>query len=645
MILPKSIEEVVERIQVEEVLGDFIDLRRAGSNLKGLCPFHNEKTPSFVVSPGKNIYKCFGCGKGGDAITFLMDLEKLSYPEAIRWLANKYQIELEETKASPEQIKEHQQKESLYIINQFAQEQFRNNLFHTDEGKSIGLSYFKSRDFSEDTIKAWELGYCVDNRTDLLDALQKNKYNLELATSIGLIKNDRDFFNSRVTFPIHNLSGKVIGFGARILSSNKKAPKYLNSPESEIYNKRKVLFGMHKAKAHIRKHDVCYLVEGYTDVIRLASGGIENIVSTSGTALTVDQIRLLKRFSQNVTIIYDGDKAGIMAALRGLNLVLEQDMNVRLVLLPEGEDPDSHFRKLGATAFTAYLEEHAKDFILFKTDLLLKETEHDPIKRSGVIKDIIESIAHIADPLKRSVYVKQCAGLLELSEDIIQQQANTFIKQLKSKSTPKYSTNKEPLQVIEPKEPTPKGETKIVQTNNPHETQERDLIRILFRFGDKSISSDTQEFVSIATFIIEQTDDIKEFFYNKLYVEILESLQEYLEQGKALSSKFWLQHSNPNYKKLAIDLMADKFQYADWKSRGIELQAQAPPEENFTRDAQSTILRLRYKKLQLGLDQIKEIILEVGKDNPEDLHDYLEAYKVRLAEIQEISKILRSVTF
>lgn len=428
MILQKTIAEIFETSKIDEVVGDFVNLKRRGVNMIGLCPFHNEKTPSFTVSPAKGIYKCFGCGKGGNSVNFIMEHEQASYPDALRFLAKKYGIKVEEKELSPEQDLERQKRDSLFIINEFATNYYHDNLMNNDIGKSVGLSYFRERGFRKNTIEKFQLGFAFDKNDHLTLSMVNKGYNVELLKSVGLTTRfGRDFFRNRVQFPIHNLSGKVIGFGGRILVSDKKKPKYLNTPETEIYNKSKVLYGIYFAKKTVRQEDNCLLVEGYTDVISLHQAGIENVVSSSGTSLTVGQIQLIKRYTSNITILYDGDTAGVKAALRGLDLVLEQDMNVKVVLLPEGEDPDSYVQSVGTEKFKKYIAKNATDFILFKTNLILKETENDPIKRATLIKDIVESIARIPDPIKRSVFVRECSNLMEMSEQILVDETNKAV--------------------------------------------------------------------------------------------------------------------------------------------------------------------------------------------------------------------------
>jgi DNA primase len=429
MISQKSIEDIIQTAKIEEVIDEFVNLKRRGVNMIGLCPFHDEKTPSFTVSPSKNIYKCFGCGKAGGPITFLRDHEGYSFQEALRYLAKKYNIEIEERTYSPEEKQTIETRDSYYLVNEFAKDFYQKQLFETDEGKSIGLSYFKKRGFREATIRKFNLGYAGSVRDGLTQAATMAQYNNEHLEALGLTnKYGKDFFWSRVMFTIHNLSGKVIAFAGRTLSSDKKVPKYVNSPETEIYNKRKTLFGLYHAKQAIRKYDECLLVEGYTDVISLHQSGIENVVASSGTSLTEDQVRLIKRYTPNIKVLYDGDPAGIKAALRGLDIIIAQDMNVRLVLLPDGEDPDSYLKSAGSTIFKEYLEDKAKDFVLFKAELLTKEAEGDPIKKASMIKDIVASIALVQDPLKRSVYVQHCSQLLQIGEPVLTNEVNKSIR-------------------------------------------------------------------------------------------------------------------------------------------------------------------------------------------------------------------------
>jgi DNA primase len=406
------------------VIGEFVNLKRAGSNLKGLSPFTDEKTPSFVVSPAKQIFKCFSTSKGGSVVTFLMEKEHFSYPEALRWLADKYGIQIpEDEPATAEELAAITERESLHIINEFAKTHFMHNLHETEEGAAVGLSYFEERGFRKDIIQKFQLGYCLNVSDDFTKAAQKKGYKLEYLEKVGLVKSkdDRhfDFFRGRVMFPIHSVSGRVLGFGGRTLITDKKIAKYFNSPESIIYNKSEILYGLHFSKGDIIKYDNCFLCEGYTDVISMFQAGIQNVVSSSGTSLTKDQIKLIRRYTQNITILYDGDAAGIKASFRGIDLILEEGMNVKVVLFPEGEDPDSYSKKASTTELENYIKEHTQDFISFKADILLKDGEADPIKRAELIREIVHSVALIPDQITRQVYLQQIASQFDISEQII----------------------------------------------------------------------------------------------------------------------------------------------------------------------------------------------------------------------------------
>lgn len=433
MITEASIQLVKDTMRTEDIVGDYVNLKRRGQNLIGLCPFHGEKTPSFNVNPARNIYKCFGCGEAGDAIKFLMDLEQLSYPDAIRRIAARYGIKLEEKEVSQEVREENQRRESLILVNEFAQRYFADQLYHTDEGKSIGLSYFKGRGFRKEVMERFGLGYAPNDRKGLLNAALAAGFKADQLDELGLTRNGRDFFWDRVMFTIHNLQGRPIAFAGRILKKDAKAPKYVNSPESEVYHKSDVLYGMSQARRSVRKADRVFMVEGYTDVISLHQHGIENVVATSGTALTPGQARLVKRQTVNVTLLYDGDKAGIKAALRGVDVLLEADLNVRVVVLPEGEDPDSYVQSVGTTAFEAYLQEQSQDFLFFKSDLLLGEAGDDVAARSAAIRSSIATLALIDDPLKRANYLQRFTGRLGLEESLLVNLINQAIAERREK--------------------------------------------------------------------------------------------------------------------------------------------------------------------------------------------------------------------
>lgn len=600
MISQKTIQTVFEAVKVEDVVGDYVKLTRRGVNYIGLCPFHNEKTPSFTVSPVKNIYKCFGCGEGGNAVNFLMELEQLSYPEAIRSLAKKYNIELEEDELDEEQVAQIKLADSLYLVNQFAQEHFQQQLFETDYGKSVGLSYLKKRGFREEIIKKFGLGFANGGANDLYQEGLNRGYEEEVLEQGGLIKNKRDFFRNRVQFPIHNISGKVIGFGGRILTNNKKAPKYLNTPESDIYNKRKSLYGIYFARKTMVQLDKCYMVEGYTDVLSLHQAGIENIVASSGTSLTADQVRLVKRYTPNITILYDGDKAGIKAALRGLDIVIEQDMNVRVVLLPEGEDPDSYLQKVGATAFKTYIEEEAKDFILFKSDLLLQDAAQDPIRKAEVIRDIVNSIAKVPDAVKRSLYVQKCAQLMDMSEQLLHTEVN---KKLNAQATKAYQQQERQQQAQSQQAPFPQEQPppiaigKVTPKKRNEHYQEKDIVRILINFGDRALDEET----SVAEFILLDMMDLLEEFDQEACIKIVKEYLAQLQQNNLPNSSYFITHPDSAIAKMAVDVVATLQEHdfsEGWERLNVFLNTQEIPEKNHIADAKSGILRFKLKKIE-----------------------------------------------
>jgi DNA primase len=435
-----TIDEIIQTARIEEVIGEFVSLKRAGSNLKGLSPFTDEKTPSFVVSPAKQIFKCFSTGKGGSVVTFLMEKEHFSYPEALRWLADKYNVQIpEETAPTADELAAKSERDSLYIINEFAKNHFMQNLHESEEGKAIGITYFEERGFRKDIIERFQLGYSINVSDDFTKAAIAKGYKLEYLQNVGLVKtkDDRnfDFFRGRVMFPIHSISGRVLGFGGRTLFTDKKIAKYFNSPESIIYNKSEILYGLFFAKGDIVKYDECLLCEGYTDVISMHQSGIQNVVSSSGTSLTKEQIKLVKRYTQNLTILYDGDAAGIKASFRGIDLILEEGMNVKVVLFPDGEDPDSFAKKTSTTELETFIKSHKQDFITFKASILLKDGEVDPLKKSELIREIVHSVSLIPDQITRSVYVREIAKQFDISETIISNELmrlrkNTIAKQI-----------------------------------------------------------------------------------------------------------------------------------------------------------------------------------------------------------------------
>lgn len=521
MISKATIDKVYDQMRVEEVVGDFVQLKRSGSNYKGLSPFSNERTPSFMVSPVKQIWKDFSSGKGGNAIAFLMEHEHFTYPEAIRYLAKKYHIEIEETQQTDEEKDKADERESLYIVSEFAQTYFEKILTESEVGKAIGMSYFKERGFTLDTIKKFRLGYSPDQWSAFTDEALSKGYQLEFLEKSGLtiVKEDKKFdrFKGRVMFPIHSMSGRVLGFGGRILTQDKKAAKYLNSPESEIYQKSKVLYGIYQAKQAIAKVDNCYLVEGYTDVIQLHQRGIENVVASSGTALTPEQIRLIHRLTNNITLLYDGDPAGLRASLRGVNLILEQGMNVKICTFPDGEDPDSFARNNALEDITLYLEENTTDFIRFKASLLMQEAQNDPIKKSETICDIIESISKIPDSIKQEVYIRECATLMEISEDVL----FATLSQILKKDI--YEGQKVERKKTQKLEVTRTKEEQIKLSIDRLQVLEHDLIKCLLLYGDRKytfvdVILKPDEKGGVQEYKVQQELKI----YEKIYLELQE---------------------------------------------------------------------------------------------------------------------------
>ncbi|MEE3226394.1 MAG: DNA primase, partial [Bacteroidota bacterium] len=484
MISKTTIDAVFETARVEEVIGDFVQLKKSGSNFKGLSPFSDERTPSFMVSPVKQIWKDFSSGKGGNAVAFLMEHEHFTYPEAIKYLAKKSNIEVEETEQTDEQKEQANERESMYVVSEFARDYFHKTLLNSEQGKAIGLSYFKERGFTEETIEKFQLGYSPDVWDAFTSEAIRKGYKLEYLEKTGLtiVKEEKQFdrFKGRVMFPIHSLSGRVLGFGGRILTNEKKAAKYLNSPESEIYHKSKVLYGIYYAKQAIAKEDNCYLVEGYTDVIQLHQLGIENVVSSSGTALTPEQIRLINRLTPNITVLFDGDAAGQRASLRGIDLILEQGMNVKVCSFPEGEDPDSFSKSHTLTEVEDFLKENAKDFIQYKASLLVKEAQGDPIKKAGLVRDMVESIAKIPDVIKREIYVQECARIMDIKEDVL---FNTLAQiRNKGKKEAVQTTEKRPAEG----EMIPLKNEEKVKFERQYEL-EQNIIKLLITFANEPV--------------------------------------------------------------------------------------------------------------------------------------------------------------
>jgi DNA primase len=604
-----TIDNIITTARIEEVIGDFISLRRRGVNLLGLCPFHNEKTPSFTVSPAKGIYKCFGCGKAGNSVNFLMEHEHFSYPEALKYLARKYNIEIEEEEQTPEQLQELNEKESLFNLNLFAQQYFTKTLFETEEGKAIGLSYFKERGIREDLMHKFQLGYNPRKRDAFSEYATNNGYKREYLIKTGLAVETEnrlyDRFHERVIFPIHSASGRVLGFGGRILTGEKNRPKYVNSPESEIYNKSKTLYGIFFSKNALISKDNCYLVEGYTDVISMHQAGVENVVASSGTSLTHDQVRIIQRYTSNITILYDGDPAGIKASFRGIDMIVEQGMNVKIVLFPDGEDPDSFARKHHPSEVEAFISKNAANFILFKTKLLLDETQNDPIKKAALIKEIVLTISLIPDGITRSLYVRECSSIMTISEQVLLNELN---KKLRTRFN-KDSSQKEI-------EPEPIVETQIsAESQSPFdldsaEYQEKEVIRLLLLYGQEILhikkSADDLEEISVivADFIVHEilSDELE--FENSLFKRIF---QDYIagRENDVIPDRAWfLDHSDAEVSKTAVNLVFSPYELSqNWLKNNIQVETE---ESRLKMHIEHTILAFKSKKIEKMIAEIQQ---------------------------------------
>ncbi|WP_296262016.1 DNA primase [uncultured Phocaeicola sp.] len=623
MIDQATIDKIMDAAQIVDVVSEFVTLRRRGVNYIGLCPFHNEKTPSFSVSPSKGVCKCFSCGKGGNVVHFIMEHEQLSYYEALKWLAKKYNIEIKERELTDEEKQAHSLRESLFVVNQFASEYFQDILYNNIDGQRIGMTYLRGRGFRDDIIKKFQLGYSTDNHDALARAALQKGYKEDFLIKTGLCyrKEDgtlRDRFWGRVIFPVHTISGKVVAFGGRVLSAATKnvQMKYVNSPESEIYHKSRELYGIYFAKQAIVRQDRCFLVEGYTDVISMHQSGIENVVASSGTALTSDQIRLIHRFTNNITVLYDGDGAGIKASIRGIDMLLEEGMNVKVCLLPDGDDPDSFARKHNATDYQAYINDHETDFIRFKTDLLMEEAGKDPIKRASLISSIVKSISVIPDAIVRSVYIRECSQMLQMEEKVlieataklIEQARETKFKEQQRKkereqrmatptSTPASTTSAEPPaneapaigsasssdQEPLPPEPVPVPAdtyTSYIPTEGNEQkvfyAKEEDLVRMLIRYGEKVMcyvenEAGGQEPLTVTEYISSglKEDDLQ--FHTPLHRLILQACEAHLNDPNFNPERYFIAHPDPAVSKLAADLVSDRYQLSKYHSKGQKI--------------------------------------------------------------------------
>jgi DNA primase len=636
MITKPTIDRIMEATDIVEVIGEFVQLKKRGANYVGLSPFANERTPSFTVSPVKGIFKDFSSGKGGSAITFLMELEKFTYPEALKWLAKKYGIEVEETVEAPENREAENHRESLMIVTGYAAKFFHESLLDTDEGKNIGLSYFKERGFSNDTIKKFELGYSPDQWEAFTGQALKDGYLEEFMVESGLsVKRDNgslyDRYRGRVMFPIHTGSGRIVGFGGRTLKKDKNVPKYVNSPESEIYHKSSILYGLYFAKKAIREDDNCYLVEGYADVISVHQAGIENVVASSGTSLTVEQIRLIGRLTKNITILYDGDAAGIKASLRGLDMILEEGLNVKVVLFPDGHDPDSYVRLVGTNAFKKYIEDTKKDFILYKTDLLLKDAGNDPIKKSEVIREIVESVAKIPDSIKASVFIKECSYILKIDERALLSELNKMRMAKARKDSQQQFSRPAPVEEYSVNEPND-------EEAKDDASQEREIIRLLLLYGNRMIDWDGIANTYIGPFMIAELSDVEfEHPASKSFVEIY---RKEVENGVLPEEQHFIHYPDKEIVDLTVTLIATKYTLSEnW----YEMHRILVPDEQVNMKATilGAIFHLKKQKVGKILEGLRTELQKTPNEADQDilLSQYMHMKKVE----KTISDYLGSV--
>jgi DNA primase len=606
MIPKETVQQILDAAPIEEVVGDFVQLKKRGARYLGHCPFHNEKTPSFTVTPRLGIFKCFGCSKGGDVISFLMEHEKLSYPEAVKWLAQKYNIEIQEQEKTPEQLQAEKNQHSMAALTTFAAKYF-SHMLHTDEvGKAVGLSYFRERGFRDETINKWGLGFALDKTNHFTKIALNRSYNIDFLLKTGLTKNrgtgNYDGFRNRVIFPIHNHTGQVVGFTARTLSADKKEAKYINSPESDLYHKSKVLYGLYFAKKSIADLDNCYLVEGQTDVISLSQAGIENVVASSGTSLTTDQIRAIKRYTKNITIIFDGDAAGIKAAFRGIDLIIAEGMDVKIIPMPEGHDPDSFARSKRSSEVEAYLNANAKNFVLYKTSMLRNEAKGDPMKMANLTREIMQTVAIIPDSILQANYVRECAMLLDTNEEILTNELNKLRKKQYDKTVREYQTEKKetplPYQPVKPSE-----NLNQISIHN----QELELLRVLIRYGDQEISFLVQEgknkpatqTFNVAWYIVSDFAGDALRFKNTLHQKVFDVAAEQVKNENKPGPRFYLSHPDNEISQLAINLLAEKHDLSDWERHQIKVKDE---QHKLTQAVTDTLLAFKLRYLQQKFD-------------------------------------------
>jgi DNA primase len=638
MIPQDTVQQIIQAADIVEVVGDFVSLKKRGASMIACCPFHNEKTPSFHISPAKGIYKCFGCGKGGDSLKFVMELEGLSYPDALRWMAKKYGIEIKEREFTDQDLLVQNEKESLFIVLEFAQKYFEETLNTSEEGQSVGMSYFMERGFSKSVVEKFHLGYALDARDRFLNKALEAGFSVDILKKAGLVSEKEgqasiDRFRGRVVFPIHNVAGKAIAFGARILKVDPKAPKYINSPETDIYHKSKIVYGIYQAKNAIRQADNCFLVEGYTDVVSLHQAGIENVVASSGTSLTPDQVRLIYRFSKNITVLYDGDAAGIKASLRSIDIILEEDMNVKAVVFPDGDDPDSYIRKVGGKAFSDYIEGHQKDFIRFKTELSLQEIGQDPIKKAGLIAELVGTITKIPNPIKRSIFYQEVSSLLQIDENILVVEGN---KQLRNKlQSPK--TERVEDGGLKPLAPSRNLENEILEKSLGLHHHEEALVRDLVLFGHLILTDvETNASYSLAEYFFHETSDM--VFENPTCNKIYGLYKSYFERGDFPHSQTFTSNTDDDISQTVINWLSPKHELSEnWKKFEIFVPKYEELVDIFS---YRLILRMRKEKIQFEIEQLQNE-LENATDDDQDI--ILIAIAKKKAVVKKIAELLGAV--
>jgi DNA primase len=635
-IPPDIVDKIYQAVDVVEVIREYVHLQKSGKDFKACCPFHNERTPSFYVSPAKGIYKCFGCGKGGDSVNFIMEIEGVSYGEALKQLAEKYKIALPEEayrKPTDTEMQEQNEKDSLLVALNYAKTFFQEQLLYTDEGKAIGVSYFKERGFNEKTIQKFELGYSSAEWDALFRNATRKGYQAEILEKAGLVIQKEgkqeyyDRFRERVIFPIHNVSGRVIAFGGRTLKKDKSIAKYINSPETPVYNKSTVLYGLFQSKKAILNADECLLVEGYADVVSLHQAGIENVVASSGTSLTHEQVRLIRRFTNKITMLYDGDKAGLSAALRGLDIILEEGLSVNIVWLPENEDPDSYVQKNGTNAMLEYIKENAQDFIKFKTNFLLKDAQNDPFKRGEAIREVVLSIIKIPDIINRNIFYKECSAIFGIEESVLISEGNKLLLKEQKKTAEKavvdelFTENKDPLL-----------DKKAIEYNALY-YQEQENIRLLLSYANYPIAEDKV----FGHYLLEEIREIQ--FETPVFQEILRIFKENLSQGNLIDSTYFLKQDNDVIKNTVIDLITEKYEMSNrWAEEDVVTRKK---DEHLSQVAYTHILRLKWRVVQKMIEDNKKVLQR--SDNEEDIEKALQIHIILKNTEKEIASILGNV--